>query len=77
MKKADEMEMSVNFQATRLSWAAGLFFLLVWTVTGFARTGTLPGLAFILLCLECAVFFGGKLFFTHRLVREKDDEESR
>jgi hypothetical protein len=39
MKKADEMEMSVNLKAARLSWAAGLLYLLVWNIAGRILTG--------------------------------------
>ncbi|MPN45211.1 hypothetical protein SDC9_192778 [bioreactor metagenome] len=75
MKKADEMEMSVNFKATRLSWTIGLIFLLIWNIVGFIQTGEILTNAFVLMCLQCVVFFGSKLLFTKRLTDVKNNEE--
>jgi len=69
------MELSINFKATRLSWVAGLMFLFIWNMVVLIQTGKIATNAFVLMCLQCVVFFVSKLLFTKRLTGVKKDEE--
>ncbi len=75
MKRADEMEMSVNFKAMRLSWALVGTSLAAWTIAEMAVNGELPFIPFLLLCAQSIVFFAAKLIITRRMVRAGSDEE--
>ena len=74
-KKADEMEMSVNFKAMRLSWTLVGLSLAIWVIVEMAVHGELPFIPFILLCMQSIVFFGAKLILTKRIVGKNNDEE--
>jgi len=75
VKKADEMEMSINFKAMRLSWALTGACLAIWVIVEMALHGELPFIPFILLCLQSIVFFSAKLILTRTMVGAKRDEE--
>ena len=75
MRKPDEMEMSVNFRAMRVSWVFSGAFLAVWISVEMALHGELLFIPFILLCLQTIAFYIVKLILTKRMVRANDDDE--
>lgn len=68
MKKADEMEMTINFKAIRLSWVFIIVFLMVWILLDIAINGHIPSVQLILLLLQNAIFFGYKAYLTHSMI---------
>lgn len=76
--KADEMEMAINFRATRLSWVSMIVLLVLWTLRELILSGSLPLLPFLLLSTGGIVFWLTKLVLTRRLSgssRGDDHEE--
>lgn len=75
MKKADEMEMHINFKAMRLSWVVVALFLLIWNVVELINTGDMPFLPFILMCLQSTLFFTVKTVLSKKMTAVHSDEE--
>lgn len=73
--KADEMEMMINFKSIRLSWIFSELSLVIYCFVEMIRTGDLPAVPFLILCVSGVIFFAGKLLMTRRLAEENDDEE--
>jgi len=73
--KADEMEMSINFKAMRLSFAFGLLFLAVWVIVDFIKYKEL-GIPFIFLITQNLVFIFSKLLLT-RIIVGKDKKHDQ
>ena len=57
LRKADEMEMSINLQAARLSWVYSSIFLLVWLGYDWIKMDSFNGTAFILMVSQLMVFW--------------------
>ncbi len=73
--KADEMEMSINFKAMRLSFAFGLLFLAVWVIVDFIKYKEL-GIPFIFLITQNLAFIFSKLLLT-RIIVGKDKKHDQ
>ncbi len=69
MKKADEMEMTLNFSAMRLSWAFANLYLIVWVLFELIKSGTLVFLPFLLILMKSLIFFGYKLYLSKKMIR--------
>lgn len=75
LKKADEMEMSINFRSVRLSWLYSMIFLFVWNVVSFIKTGYIAEIPFILMCTQLFVWAIVKLVLTKKMSGDPDDDE--
>lgn len=75
MKKADEMEMSINFRALRISMLLVGALLIVWNIIELIVKGEINFLPFYLMLLQSGSFFFSKVILTKRLVRDNKDEE--
>jgi hypothetical protein len=75
MKKADEMEMAINYRAAR----CGFFFLeialLVYAYITFATTGQLPSVPLIMCSAGGAVFWFMKIYATHVMTKDNTEDE--
>lgn len=67
LKKADEMEMFINFKSMRLSWVFVNIALVVWLAVTFIKSGELPFILFMIFCLQNIIFFGSKIILTRRM----------
>lgn len=67
LQKADEMEMSINFKSMRLSWVFGNIALLIWLTVALIKSGELPLALFSIISLQNVIFFGSKLYMTHKM----------
>jgi len=74
MKKADEMEMTINFKSMRLSWVFVIISLFVWLVADFLISGELPFIPFAIFVIQNIIFFGSKLYMTHKMVGNNNEE---
>lgn len=78
MKKritADEMEMSINFKAVRVSWIYSLLFLIVWNMVSVIKTGDIELIPFILLVSEALIMFVVKSILTKKMSGDSDNDE--
>jgi hypothetical protein len=66
-KKADEMEMFINFKSMRLSWVFANIALIIWLAVTFIKSGELPFILFTIICLQNVIFFGSKLYMTRKI----------
>lgn len=73
IKKADEMEMSINFKAMRLSWVFVVVVLIIWVFYDFITTGELNTI-FSIILLQSIIFFGSKLYLTKKMSDDTDEE---
>lgn len=72
-KRADEMEMSINYKAMRLAWVFENAALLVWAVISQINGDTSRIQIFIIL-IQSVVFFGSQLYMTRKMANEKKDK---
>lgn len=72
IKKADEMEMAINFKAMRLAWVVENLILLAWIIVDMAKTGELPFIPFMIIAVQNIIFFGSKLIMTRRMIRDHE-----
>ncbi|MGX7197420.1 hypothetical protein [Enterococcus olivae] len=68
MKKADEMEMTINFKATRFSWIAVNIFLILWVMLHKILSGELLVIPLILSFVQNMLFFGYKIYLSKKMV---------
>ena len=78
--KADEMELSINFKAMRLSWVFVGVALTLWCIVKYIMEGEFPSVPFILLMTQNIIFFSAKLLIARRLTKnnskaDQEDEE--
>ena len=75
LKKADEMEMAVNFKSARNAFVFSELAVAVYCLVRVIKTGELPDV-WLIFIISSLVFSGTKLFETKRLTEpENDDEE--
>jgi hypothetical protein len=74
LKKADEMEMSINFKSMRLSWAFLIITLSVWEIIELIR-GNSDSPVILLVSLQGVIFWGSKIFYTKRMTKDSDYNE--
>ena len=67
LKKADEMEMLINFKAMRLSWVFGNIALLIWLTMTFIKNDELPYILFAIISLQNVIYFGSKLYMARKM----------
>ena len=67
IKKADEMEMFINFKSMRLSWVFVNIALIIWLAETFIKSGKLPFILFTIICFQNIIFFGSKLYMTRKM----------
>ncbi|HHY70070.1 MAG TPA: hypothetical protein GX519_00040 [Thermoanaerobacterales bacterium] len=66
-KKADEMEMFINFKSMRLSWVFVNVSLIIWLAVTFIKSGELPFILFMIISLQNIIFFGSKLYMARQM----------
>lgn len=75
-RKADEMEMSINFKAMRLAWVFENTALLVWAVISRIKEDTDTSLILITIILtQNVIFFGSQSYMKRKMTKEKDKNE--
>ncbi|MEA4845932.1 MAG: hypothetical protein VB106_01735 [Clostridiaceae bacterium] len=74
MKKADEMEMAINFKSMRLSWVFVNVSLFIWLAADFLKSGELPFILFAIIAIQNIIFFGSKLYMTHKMTGNADEK---
>lgn len=67
LKKADEMEMFINFKSMRLSWVFVNVALIIWLAVTFIKSGELPFILFMIISFQNIIFFGSKLYITRQI----------
>ena len=67
LKKADEMEMAINFKAMRLAYVFVLAALLIWMNVEFISTKELPIIQLLIILAQNSIFFVSKLLITRRM----------
>ena len=73
--KADEMEMTINFKAMRLSYVFTQLSLVVYCIVYTAIQGNLPLWPFIIMCISNFIFICSKLIITKNLTGGADSNE--
>lgn len=66
-KKADEMEMFINFKSMRLSWVFVNIALIIWLVVTYIKSREFPFILFEIICLQNIIFFGSKRYMTRKM----------
>ena len=72
-KKADEMELAINFKAARLAYVFVTISLVIWMIVDFATTGEFPLPQLIIVALQNIIFFGSKFLMTRRMVGDREE----
>lgn len=80
IRKADEMEMSINFKAVRCAWIFLEMGLLIFSVVYLIISGGISlvsSVPFVMAMLSSFVFWIVKLYYTKRMTKAEtsDDEE--
>ena len=74
IKKADEMEMAINYKAMRLSWVVLVVALVIWDCIEIAQ-GNTGSPVILLVALQGVVFWGSKVYYTNKITAAGDDDE--
>lgn len=74
-RKADEMEMTINFKSMRLSWVFGNIALVAWAIISQIN-GDYPHVQITIILIQNVIFFVSQLYMTHKMTKvEKDKNE--
>ena len=76
LRKADEMEMAINFKAMRLSWIFVVVALLIWGIIDAINGRSIYSFPFTIICVQNIIFFATKILITNRLVKNGLDENA-
>ncbi len=71
--KADEMEISINYKATRNAFAFCVFSLFIYCAYDFITTGSYDTITFLILVLSGVVFWTTKLILTNIMTKSGDE----
>lgn len=72
-RRADEMEMSINFKAMRLAWVFENAALLVWAVISHINGDTFL-IQISIILIQNIIFFGSQLYMKRKMAKEKKDK---
>ncbi len=72
-RRADEMEMSINFKAMRLAYVFENAALLVWAVISQIN-GYTPRIQILIILIQNVIFFGSQLYMKRKMAKEKKDK---
>ena len=70
--KADEMEMSINLKAVRLSWVYSSVFLVGWILYDLIKNGYSNEIASVLLLSQLTVFWATHIFLKWKLGKDEE-----
>ena len=73
--RADEMELSINFRAIRVSWVLTAVFLLIWNIVLLIRDGAISTIPFVLMMLQACSMLTTKVILSNRMGRNDDAAE--
>lgn len=73
--RADEMELSINFRAIRVSWVLTAVFLLIWNIVLMIRDGATSTIPFVLMMLQVCSMLATKVILSSRMGRNDDAAE--
>ncbi len=73
--RADEMELSINFRAIRVSWVLTAVFLLIWNIVLLIRDGAISTIPFVLMMLQVCSMLATKVILSNRMGRNDDAAE--
>ena len=73
-KKADEMEMAINYKAMRNSWVFLVTTLVIWECVEVAR-GNTDSPVILLVLLQTAIFWSCKMYYTKKMSVDNDPDE--
>jgi hypothetical protein len=73
-KRADEMEMSINFRAMRLAWVFENVALLAWAIASGIRNDGNVFTLIMIIAAQNVIFFGGKLYMTRQMSGDNDEK---
>lgn len=71
LRKMDEMEMSINLRAIKLTWAYSILFLLVWILYDWFKINTYNGVAFILMTSQLVIYWAVQLYLKWKLGKDE------
>jgi hypothetical protein len=72
-RRADEMEMSINFKAMRLAYVFENAALLVWAVISQINGDTFR-IQISIVLIQNIIFFGSQLYMKRKMANEKKDK---
>lgn len=72
-RRADEMEMSINFKAMRLAYVFENAALLVWAVISQIK-GDTPIIQTTIILIQNIIFFGCQSYMKCKMAKEKKDK---
>lgn len=73
-KRADEMELSINFKAMRLAWVFENIALAVWMIVSYIKENGNAFIPFIIIAAQNVIFFGSKLYMTRKASEGRNEE---
>ncbi len=66
-KRMDEMQMSMNLKAIRISWVVTLLCLLGWVLYDWVWQNNFNALAVIIMSLQIIVYWGTQIIFNQKI----------
>jgi hypothetical protein len=74
LKKADEMEISIQLKSIKIVWGYINIFLIIWCFYEFYSSQNI-GLPFILMSSQASIYFASFLIYKYKMNFGDDDEE--
>lgn len=68
----DEMEMSINLKAIRISWVCTISFLLIWITYEWIKYSSFNWIAFIIMDSQMILYWGIQLILKWKLGRNEE-----
>jgi hypothetical protein len=70
--RMDEMEMSINLKAIRISWVFTILFLLIWIAYEWIKNGSFNWIAFIIMDSQMILYWGIQLVLRWKLGKNEE-----
>lgn len=70
--RMDEMEMSINLKAIRISWVFTILFLLIWITYEWIKYSSFNWIAFIIMDSQMILYWGSQLILKWKLGRNEE-----
>lgn len=74
IKKADEMEMSINFKSMRLAWIFENIALIIWAVMSCIYKNENVFILIIIITAQNIIFFSSKLYMGKKITGDNNEK---
>lgn len=74
IKKADEMEMYINFKSLKHAWAFGNISLIIWAVLSCIYKSENIFILIIIIAAQNIIFFVSKIYISKKMAEDNNEK---